>query len=239
MAFASYYWGRVASALGRFTQYLAADLAQTWHMVVAEAGGHSYRFAQLSFLVLCSVVESVPLSWHKTSGGDTVVWIGFELLQRTSHLGLSEPRAEWSAKWALETADATFVHMSLFEGGLGRIMFVVGALELERPFLRPLCRFMTTHPRSSARRVPPYVSFLLRYLAEQVSRTRHHSFAAERVTEDTAARVNVQASDTRTGIGGPGSRWRHVKMSGLGFSRRVESPRWSPRRSRLSLLLWP
>ena len=43
---ASYYWGRVASAIGRLAQYIAGDTAQTWHMLVAddyhlEAGGQS------------------------------------------------------------------------------------------------------------------------------------------------------------------------------------------------------
>ena len=33
---ASYYWSRVSSAVGRLTQYLASDQAETWHMVVAD-----------------------------------------------------------------------------------------------------------------------------------------------------------------------------------------------------------
>ena len=36
--------------------------------------------------------------------------------------------------------------MASFEEGLDRVMFVVGALEHERPFLGPLYRFMTLHP---------------------------------------------------------------------------------------------
>ena len=49
--------------------------------------------------------------------------------------------------------------MGTFEEGLGRIMFVAGALEHERPFLAPLYKFLTMHPRNSIRRVPPYVCF--------------------------------------------------------------------------------
>ena len=187
VASASYYWCGVASALGRLTQYLgAADSAQTWCMVVAddyhlEAGGESYRFALLSFFVLCSVT-GVPLSWHKTSGGDTVVWVGFELLHRTHHLGISERRAEWFTKWARETANSPFVHMARFEEGLRRIMYVVGALELERLFLGPLYKFMTIHPRNAVRRVPPFVSFLLRYLADQVLLTQEAPLLRSRMS---------------------------------------------------------
>ena len=100
-------------------------------MVVADdyhlkAGGMHYRLARTMFLILCSVVGA-PLSWHKTSGGDTVVWVGFEHLHRTRLLGISLRRAEWFTKWARETADSEHIHMARFEEGLGRIMFVAGA----------------------------------------------------------------------------------------------------------------
>ena len=76
VASASYYWSRVSSALGRLSQYLTADSAHTWHMVVAddchlEAGGEHYRFALFAFFLLCSTC-GVSLSWNKTAGGETV-----------------------------------------------------------------------------------------------------------------------------------------------------------------------
>ena len=163
---ASYYWSRVASATGRLTQYLAAGRAETWHMVVPddyhlEAGGMHYRLALVMFFILCSTVGA-PLSWHKTIGGDTVVWVGFELLHRNRHLGISQRRAGRFTKWARETADSKYIHLARSEEGLGRIMFVAGALELEQPFLGPLYKFMALHTRQSTRRVPAYVSSILR-----------------------------------------------------------------------------
>ena len=103
--------------------------------------------------------------------------MGFELLHSTHHPGISQRRAEWFTKWAREVADSDQVHMGRFEEGLGRIMFVVGALELERLFPGPLYRFMSLHARSSVRRVPPYVRFFLRYLADRVSGSRHYNCA--------------------------------------------------------------
>ena len=50
--------------------------------------------------VLCSVL-GVPLSWRKTASGDTVSWVGFELLHRSYKIGLSDRRAH-----------AGYVHMS-------------------------------------------------------------------------------------------------------------------------------
>ena len=67
--------------------------------------------------------------------------------------------------------------MAKFEEGLGRVVFVTGALEHERPFMAPLFKFMISHPRHSVQSVPSYVSFFLRFLARQVEQRRHHPCA--------------------------------------------------------------
>ena len=66
---ASYYWSRVASALGRLAQYIVGSRANTWHLLVADdfhldASGPEYRTALISFFVLCASCR-VPLSWNK------------------------------------------------------------------------------------------------------------------------------------------------------------------------------
>ena len=87
--------------------------------------------------------RAMQCSWKKTAGGETMSWVGFELLHRIYKNGLPERRARWTR----EAANAGYVHMSAFEGGLGRVMYVAGALEFERPFLSPLYRFITLHLR--------------------------------------------------------------------------------------------
>ena len=81
-------------------------------------------------------------------------------------------------------------------------MFVAGALEFERPFLAPLYKFMAMHPRSSVRRVPPYVAFFLQYLSQQVAKKRHYDCAVDLQLASSSPRVDAQASRTRTGLGG-------------------------------------
>ena len=81
-------------------------------------------------------------------------------------------------------------------------MFVAGALEHERPFLAPLYKFLTMHPRNAVRRVPPYVSFILRYLAGEVSKKRHYVCGTRITPSDCSPRVDAQASEERTGVGG-------------------------------------
>ena len=118
---------RTTHTVSRWEQsaHLAHGSLDDYHL---ESGGQGCRAALVVFFVLCSSI-GVPLSWAKTAGGDTVTWVGFELLHQSRHLGVSQRRAEWFVKWAA----AETVHMSRFEEGLGRIMYVVGALELERP----------------------------------------------------------------------------------------------------------
>ena len=59
--------------------------------------------------------------------------------------------AAWFVKWTRTTAEQETVHMAKFEEGLGRVMFVTGALEHERPFVAPLYKFMISHPRHMCR----------------------------------------------------------------------------------------
>ena len=84
------------------------------------------------------------------------------------------------------------------------MMYVVSALEFERPFLGPLYKFMALHPRNSVRRVPSHVSFILSYLAAQKQESRLFSCATVLVPCEAAPRVDAPASLSRTWIGG----WR-------------------------------
>ena len=179
---ASYNWSRVASALGSLSQYLVGSSANTWHLLVGDdfhldASGREYRTALLCFFVLCDICR-IPLTWNKTAGGDTVAWV--ELLHASSELGISQRRAEGFIKWTTEIANSTYMNMSRYEEG--------------KPFLGPLCRFLSLHPRVSVRRVPPYVSFTLSHLSRQVAQCRHFPC--------TAPNLDPQASAERTGRGG-------------------------------------
>ena len=110
---------------------------------------------------------------QKTAGGDMVTWVGFELLHSSYQLGISQRRAAWFIKWTRTTAEQETEPRAKFEEGLGRAMYVTSALEHERPFMAPLCKFMTIHPRHSVQAVPSYVAFFLRFLAGQAEHRRH------------------------------------------------------------------
>ena len=82
------------------------------------------------------------------------------------------------------------------------MVYVAGALEYERPFLAPLYKFMSLHPRGSVRKVLAYVSFFLAHLAKQIEENRHYSCATEQRSSAVSPRVDAQASKGRTGLGG-------------------------------------
>ena len=67
-------------------------VADDFHL---EAGGQDYRFALISFFMLCAVA-GVPLVVGKDSRWDTVTWVGFEMLHRTRNLGIFQRRADGS-----------------------------------------------------------------------------------------------------------------------------------------------
>ena len=128
--------------------------------------------------------------------------MGRGLLHKTRHLSVSQRRADWFRRWTSEVASSSTVYMGSFEEGLGRVMFVAGALEYERPFFGPLYKVLTLHPRDSIRAVPPQVSFFLRYLSDQITQCRHHDCSSRLFPDQLAPRVDALASAEQTGIGG-------------------------------------
>ena len=140
VASASYYWSRVAGSIGRLLQYLSGHSSTSWHMLVAddyllESG---VLATVLGFFYSSCSVLSLAYHYHdirrvgEGGGGDTLVWVGFEILLRSHSVGISSRRAEWFVRWAEKVASSTTIHMASFQEGLGRIMFVAGALEHER-----------------------------------------------------------------------------------------------------------
>ena len=105
-------------------------------------------------------------------------------------------------KWARDTAPADVFHVRSFEEASGRLVYATSALELHRPFLAPLCSSTSSSPTDAMRAVPPSVAFFLRLIARSVERERHSQYAATSREEELAPRVDAQASDLRTRVGG-------------------------------------
>ena len=97
-------------------QDVVGSSAATWIMLVAddyhlETSGASYRAGLIAFFVVRSLL-GVPL---KTSGGDTLTWVGSELFHKSCRLGVSQRRAEWIYRWCKEMSTTESVNTAVFE----------------------------------------------------------------------------------------------------------------------------
>ena len=84
IASASYYWSRVAGAVGRLAQYLIGDSATTWHMLVAddnllECGGPAYRRGLLTFFENLFCVLSLEFLYPGTRRPVAMYLSGWDL----------------------------------------------------------------------------------------------------------------------------------------------------------------
>ncbi len=71
----------------------------------------------------------------KTRGGMEYERIGLSVNHRCYALGISEHRAAWLAEWLRKTMGAASTLLGEMRLIIGRLNFVAGVLEYERPFL--------------------------------------------------------------------------------------------------------
>ena len=112
----------------RVAQHLAGNASVTWHMVVADdycLGGLRQTTAvrATSFLLALRHGRNVKVIEPDSLESPSAV-------QNGCRDGRQRPPSPTGHS---------------FEEGLERITYVTGALEHERPFLEPLCRFLTLH----------------------------------------------------------------------------------------------
>ena len=154
------------------------------------------------FVVLLWRVLGVPLSWAKIQGGRRLTWIGYEVQLDTLSLGISEGRARWAIEWLLRVSRDGVADVAEFRSALGRLSFVVGALEWEKPFLAPMFNFCSRHKRGGLQTVPLYIRIVTKFLAERIQRRRMYPSALLRSKDCEAFRVDAKAEGDCIGVGG-------------------------------------
>ena len=208
---ASYWWSRAGSALVRLAYYVVGDRASYWNMLVADdmgilAAGHGMRPALTIVLILAACLD-VPLSWLKIKGGETLLWVGYEILLAEFRAGISATRAAWDARWCTDLVDKGRVHMNTFEEGLGRLTFISGMLDWDRSFMAPLYVFMNVAGRDVVADIPFYALMALKFLAKSIPHRRHLPCGVFRDDSSLALRVDAHATETEASVGG----WLPVK----------------------------
>ena len=199
-------WSRVGSSLGRLSQYISAHSAHTWNLLVAddfhlEARGTHDCFCCVSHggcaaivvedqqagtlsygsVSKCSIAHSV--SAYRKGGQNGFLNGRKPLLLRVTSI------------WTLSRKDWEGLPMQ----PVRRVRAPISCTSLSLPH--------SSSSQETTRRVPAYVSFVLRYLANQLRRQRHYNCESTVLQPENAPRVDAQASQQRTGIGG----WRPVE----------------------------
>ncbi len=203
---AAYWWSRLGGALVRAVHLLADPSDELWLLLMADdlkAESTSARpEISVLFVVLVLIVLGVPLSWHKSQGGQVIQWIGYEVHLAQLALGISQRRASWCVDFLLQLARDGQADIGQVRSGVGRLCFVVGALEWERPFLAPIFSFLSRQPKSGIRKLPLFVRVISHYLASRIALRRLYPSAVARRRDFEAFRIDASAEGDRIGVGG-------------------------------------
>ena len=115
IASASYYWSRVAAAVGRLVLYISPRIPRRPGICSSQTIIYWSQEAPNIALVCFYSSYCVPLL--------ACLYLGTKPVEVTRFI-----------RWAETVASSPTIHVGTFEEGLGRIMFVADALEHERPF---------------------------------------------------------------------------------------------------------
>ena len=174
----------------------------------------------ISFFVQSALV-GVLLSWPKTAGGNTITWVSFELLHRNFFLGISQRRAEWFIRWCREDSAAGPRTHSCIRGRIGQDHVRCQRTGVREALLEAFVQVLVLAPAQ----IKPPGRTRFAEPPPQLCRNTFHS--------KPSPRVDAQASNSRTGVGGwllvtdeEGkqskwlSPWFSLRKTGLGCMRR-------------------
>ncbi len=203
---AAYWWSRLGGALVRAIHLVLHPRDEVWALLMAddfkiESSCSNPPRAVIKTLILFLIL-GLPIAWQKIQGGRRIAWIGYEVWLDRLALGISAKRAAWCVGFLDKLVRDGHCQLSYLRSGLGRLTFVVTALEWERPFLAPLYSCLALHSGDGHRVLPLYVRIIARYLSERIGRRRVYPSAIKRPLHVDAFRVDARAEGQVIGIGG-------------------------------------
>ena len=202
----AYWWSRLGGAVLRILHGLTDADMRLWIMMMADdikvESTSETPALTLLFVLLAIEVMGIPLTWRKVHGGESLRWIGYQVDVSGLRLGITESRASWSVAWCSRLVRDGQCRLDDFRSGIGRLGFVTGALEYERPFLAPLFAFAARHSNTSLARLPLYVVSVLRHLAGRFEHRRMYPSTVRRSKAREPFRVDACADENGIGVGG-------------------------------------
>ncbi len=202
----AYWWSRLGGAAVRLLLYLADPGMELWAMLMADdikvESTSSRPQHSLVWALLFLSVLGLPLAWRKVHGGSVLRWIGYEVDLLGLKLGITESRAQWAIAWCSRVARDGCCRVDDFRAALGRLAFITGALEFERPFLAPLFSFLALTNGDGPHALPLYVTTVLTHLARRFAARRLYPSTVRRLRSAEPFRVDAHADGQEIGVGG-------------------------------------
>ncbi len=205
-ASSAYWWARLGGALIRSLLRVAPPCAALWTLLMADDLKLESTAEQPKKWIVWAIMFlrmlGVPLSWRKLQGGTELIWIGYSVRLWNLSLGISASRAAWATAWLRRAARDGVVDIADLRSCLGRLSFIAGAMEYDRPFLAPLFGFVALYPSNGLRSVPLYARLIMNFLADRLERRRHYPSAVARSKSGEPFRVDAHAEGMAVGVGG-------------------------------------
>ena len=171
---ASYWWGRVASAIFRLMFAVLGGNLSLDLLLFADDSAFIAKDKQERWSILLAVTIllawGMPFKWKKFRGGYQVSWVGFGICFRTYSMGLTEARAQWVAGWSDKLIKSGKVEVAEMRSGLGRLSYAAQALIYERAFLGMLYLWTTAICNASAKvvTIPWAVRLILAWISRRM-----------------------------------------------------------------------
>ncbi len=202
----AYWWSRMGGAAIRIIHGLLEAEMEVWIMMLADdikAESTSVSpVPAILFVLLALELLGIPLSWKKVHGGGSMAWIGYQVDIGGLSLGITAARAAWATEWCARLARDGKCRADDLKAGVGRLGFIVGALEYERPFLAPLYSYSSRFSSNALLDLPLYVVTVLGYLAGRFALRRMYPSAVRRSSRAIPFRVDAHADEEGIGVGG-------------------------------------
>ena len=106
------------------------------------------------------------------------------------------------AGWFSKALKARQLDPAQLREALGRLGFVYGAFQYDRPFLAPLFEFLSLHRPGREVRLPLYVLIVLRWLRDRIRARRSHPLRRRAYLGKSLLRLDAKAEGLSVAVGG-------------------------------------
>ena len=208
IACAGYWWSRLSAAvIVRLFYYLITELGDQDALLFADdlmaMADRKLEIIDLASVLLVWLALGIPWKWKKFRGGARQQWIGYWVDVEHFALGISEERSKWLVGWVRKTIAEGTVEMSHFRAVLGRLSFMMGALDFVKPFVCPLFAWAASIEHDGRMLVPWSVAFILGYIAARLEEGKRTAMVRPRAASlGPVFRADAKAEGQEVVIGG-------------------------------------